>query len=216
MWRRYGGAVLEIPVEGVMKVPARFGGLRSRAGCLSSAEETINVICSRVGKGVISIIALALVALTATAAPGKPNVILILGDDMGIDAVSAFNSRLGLKTPAIDRLAREGMSFMDAHSTSGVCSPTRYSVLTGRYNWRSRLKRGIVGRWERPLITDARLTLPEMFRGEGYATACIGKWHLGWHWPGKGGGGTQRLAWEPLTRTYFWVAVPPQARAQER
>jgi len=176
-----------------MKVPARFGGLRSRAGCLSSAEETINVICSRVGKGVISIIALALVALTATAAPGKPNVILILGDDMGIDAVSAFNSRLGLKTPAIDRLAREGMSFMDAHSTSGVCSPTRYSVLTGRYNWRSRLKRGIVGRWERPLITDARLTLPEMFRGEGYATACIGKWHLGWHWPGKGGGRTQKL-----------------------
>ena len=77
--------------------------------------------------------------------PGKPNVILILGDDMGIDSVSAFNSKMGLKTPAIDQLASEGISFMDAHSTSGVCSPTRYSVLTGRYNWRSRLKRGIVG-----------------------------------------------------------------------
>jgi hypothetical protein len=97
-------------------------------------------------------------ALHATAAPKKPNVIVILGDDMGIDSVLAFNPKLGLKTPAIDRLASEGMSFMDAHSTSGVCSPTRYGLLTGRYNWRSRLKRGIVGAWERPLIADKRIT----------------------------------------------------------
>ena len=78
--------------------------------------------------------------LTIVAAAKKPNVIVILGDDMGIDSVGAFNPIMGLKTPAIDRLAKSGMSFMDAHSTSGVCSPTRYSVLTGRYNWRSRLK----------------------------------------------------------------------------
>ena len=122
-----------------------------------------------------------------------PNILLILADDMGLDSVSALNDKLGLKTPSIDRLAREGMSFGDAHSTSGVCSPTRYSVLTGRYNWRSRLKRGIVGKWERPLIEPARLTLPGMLRKQGYDTACIGKWHLGWDWPKQGGGSTQRL-----------------------
>ncbi len=123
-----------------------------------------------------------------------PNVIVILADDMGIDSVSAFNDQLGMSTPAIDQLVQQGISFTDAHSTSGVCTPTRYGLLTGRYNWRSRLKRGIVGKWERPLIEDQRLTLPEMMKQHGYDTACIGKWHLGWLWPKKGGGTTEKLA----------------------
>ncbi len=144
-------------------------------------------------KPIVTVILLSLSASVSSAAAKLPNVIVILADDMGIDSVSAFNNRMGLKTPAIDQLAQEGMSFTDAHSTSAVCSPTRYGVLTGRYNWRSRLKRGIVGKWERPLFEDARLTLPEMFRQHGYDTACIGKWHLGWHWPKKGGGVTEKL-----------------------
>ena len=124
----------------------------------------------------------------------RPNIVLIFADDMGIDSVSAFNEELGIETPHLDRLASEGMAFMDAHTTSAVCSPSRYGLLTGRYNWRSRLKAGIVGAWERPLIEKDRLTMPEMLKAQGYATAMIGKWHLGFDWPKKGGGTTGKLA----------------------
>ncbi|MFC1763905.1 arylsulfatase [Planctomycetota bacterium] len=123
----------------------------------------------------------------------QPNIVLILADDMGIDSVAALNDKCGIPSPHLDTLLSEGMSFRDAHSGSSVCTPTRYGVLTGRYSWRSRLKRGIVGQWERPLIEEDRLTLPGMLKDAGYHTACIGKWHLGWNWPKKGGGFTSKL-----------------------
>jgi arylsulfatase A len=127
------------------------------------------------------------------AGKGKPNIVLILADDMGIDSVAALNEKCGIPTPHLDTLLKQGMHFTDAHSGSAVCSPTRYGVLTGRYSWRSRLKRGIVGQWERPLIEADRLTLPGMLKNQGYHTACIGKWHLGWNWAQKGGGFTSKL-----------------------
>lgn len=122
-----------------------------------------------------------------------PNIVVILADDMGVDSIASLNDKCGIPTPHLDTLLKQGMSFSDAHSGSAVCTPTRYGVLTGRYAWRSRLKRGIVQQWERPLIEDDRLTLPGMLKKKGYNTSCIGKWHLGWNWPKKGGGFTSKL-----------------------
>jgi arylsulfatase A-like enzyme len=112
----------------------------------------------------------------------NPNIVYFFVDDMGIGDASCFNPEGKINTPHIDRLAREGMKFTDAHSTSAVCSPSRYSVLTGRYNWRSTLQRGIVPLYGDPLIAEDRLTVPGYLKQHGYHTACIGKWHLGQGW----------------------------------
>jgi arylsulfatase A-like enzyme len=115
---------------------------------------------------------------------GVPNVLLIYADDLGYGDVSCYNPTRGkIPTPHIDQLAARGMRFTDAHSSSGVCSPSRYTLLTGRYHWRSRLQRGIVGLWGPPLIPAERLTLAGLTAGSGFQSACIGKWHLGWDWP---------------------------------
>jgi arylsulfatase A len=112
----------------------------------------------------------------------KPNIIYFFVDDMGYGDASCLNPDGKIQTPNIDRLAQEGMVFTDAHSSSAVCSPSRYSVLTGRYNWRSRLQQGIVGKYGDPLIAEDRLTVPALLKQHGYHTGCIGKWHLGQGW----------------------------------
>ncbi|MHC4560515.1 MAG: sulfatase-like hydrolase/transferase [Planctomycetota bacterium] len=123
----------------------------------------------------------------------KPNIVFILADDMGIDSVNALNKKCGIATPCLNKLITQGMTFTDAHSGSAVCSPTRYGVLTGRYSWRTRMKQGIVNKWERPLIDKDRLTVGGMLQAEGYHTACIGKWHLGWNWLDAQGKPTEKL-----------------------
>jgi arylsulfatase A-like enzyme len=75
------------------------------------------------------------------------------------------------------------MRFTDGHSSSGVCSPSRYTLLTGRYHWRTKLQHGIVGVFGDPLIAPDRMTIATLAKQQGYRTACIGKWHLGWDWP---------------------------------
>lgn len=121
----------------------------------------------------------AIFAATA-AAKERPNIILILADDMGYDSVSVNNPEMGpLKTPHIDHLATQGMNFHDAHSGSAVCTPTRYGLLTGRYCWRTELKKEVLWDYGRPLIEPGRLTLPTLLRHNGYTTGMIGKWHLG-------------------------------------
>jgi arylsulfatase A len=112
----------------------------------------------------------------------KPNIIFIFADDMGYGDMACNNPDSKIPTPNLDRLSEEGMRFTDAHAASAICTPSRYNVLTGRYAWRSRLKRGIVWEWDSPLIEPDRLTVAGLLKQAGYATHCIGKWHLGWNW----------------------------------
>ncbi|HZO55460.1 MAG TPA: arylsulfatase [Bryobacteraceae bacterium] len=112
----------------------------------------------------------------------RPNIVVILADDLGYGDVGVYNPESKIPTPNIDRLAREGARFTDAHTPCGVCSPTRYGLLTGRYPWRTELKTQVLWPWDRPLIEKDRLTLPKLLKSVGYRTACFGKWHLGWDW----------------------------------
>ncbi len=112
----------------------------------------------------------------------KPNVIFVLADDLGIGDIAPTNPDCKIKTPHLQTMADEGITFLDAHSSSSVCTPTRYGLLTGRYNWRSRLARGVLGGTSEHLIPAERATVAHLLRDAGYHTQMIGKWHLGWDW----------------------------------
>lgn len=128
-----------------------------------------------------------LVAAEPLKLPKQPNVVVILADDLGYGDVRCLNPEGKIATPHLDRIAAEGMRFTDAHSGSAVCTPTRYGLITGRYAWRSRLKSGVLGGMSPPLIEDGRQTIAHLFAQQGYATACVGKWHLGMTWAQKAG-----------------------------
>ncbi len=117
-----------------------------------------------------------------TAEAKQPNVLFILADDMGYGDIAAYTNNPLMNTPNLDRLMQEGTSFMNAHTPSGVCTPTRYSVLTGRYSWRSKLQSGVLFGFDQPLIEEDEFTIGKMFQSKGYRTASIGKWHLGLPW----------------------------------
>ena len=109
----------------------------------------------------------------------KPNIIVILADDMGYGDIGAYNPESKIPTPNLDQMAAEGVLLTDAHSPSAVCTPTRYALLTGRYAWRSRLKSGVLWGYSPLLIEEGRETIASLLKRESYATAGIGKWHLG-------------------------------------
>ena len=109
----------------------------------------------------------------------KPNIVFILADDLGYGDVGCYNPEAKAPTPNIDRLAREGMRFTDAHSPSTVCTPTRYSLLTGRMAFRNGMKGVFTGAGGPCLIKEDRLTIAGMLRDQGYTTAMFGKWHIG-------------------------------------
>ena len=116
-----------------------------------------------------------------------PNIVYILADDLGYGDLSIYNVASKIKTPHIDKLASEGMRFTDAHSPSSVCTPTRYSILTGRYCWRTNLKKGVLRGYGQSLLEEDRTTVASLLKNQGYTTGVIGKWHLGLDWVLKKG-----------------------------
>lgn len=124
----------------------------------------------------LSLAACAAAAFTAVAGE-KPNVIFILADDIGYGDLGCYGAT-AVKTPNVDRLARQGLRFTDGHAPSATCTPTRYSLMTGEYPWR-RKGTGILPGDAKLIIDPARMTLPKVFKQAGYTTGCVGKWHLG-------------------------------------
>lgn len=141
------------------------------------------------GKIHITLLLLVAAYLTASlpANAEKPNIVFILADDLGYGDIQALNPQGKIPTPHIDALAKNGMSFTNAHTTSSVCTPTRYSLLTGRYNWRTRLENGVLWGYSPHLIAENQVTVGNFLQSQDYATACIGKWHLGMDWTDKDG-----------------------------
>ncbi|MCH2176454.1 MAG: arylsulfatase [Lentisphaeria bacterium] len=133
----------------------------------------------------------------------KPNVIFILADDMGYGDISCLNEAAKLQTPNIDSLASNGLTFTDAHTSSSVCTPSRYSIMTGRYCWRTYLKKGVLSGTGNALLERGRKTVANVFKDSGYKTACIGKWHLGWDWAIKKGHEANLNGWSP--DDYDWI-----------
>lgn len=153
---------------------------------------------------VLSVLGMFVLATHSVAAePAKrPNIVLVLCDDLGYGDVGCLNPSGKIPTPNIDRLAAEGMIFTDVSSPSSVCSPTRYGIMTGRYAWRSKLKRGVLGGLSPRLIEPGRITIARFLKDNGYHTACIGKWHLGMEWQLKPGKTVTELGIEPREQVF--------------
>lgn len=128
----------------------------------------------------LPIYAAALLTTSLVTAAERPNVVIIYADDMGYGDLNVNNTESKIPTPQLDKLASEGMRFTDGHSSSGICTPSRFALLTGQHHWRR--FHNIVNAFGPSVFKPGEYTLPRMFREKGYNTACVGKWHLGWDW----------------------------------
>lgn len=129
-----------------------------------------------------TLLTLSSLSIFASKEKNKPNIIYILADDLGYGDIKCFNPDGKIATPNLDNMATNGVMFTDMHTSSAVSTPTRYGILTGRYNWRSPLKSFVLSGYSKSLIKQERTTLADMIKVQGYSTAFIGKWHLGWDW----------------------------------
>ena len=136
---------------------------------------------------------LLLPALPATL-PAKPNIVIILADDMGYGDPRCYNPESKIATPNLDRLAAEGMRFTDAHAPGPLCHPSRYGLMTGRYPFRTDITRWPV----QPLLETDQTTLPSLLKSVGYHTSMVGKWHLGF----RENGYDQALPGGPVDRGF--------------
>ena len=125
--------------------------------------------------------ALLFIGTTMATAAERPNIVIILADDLGYGSLNSYGAdESHIRTPNIDRLADQGRRFTDANTPSSVCSPTRYGLLTGRYDWRTNQKHGVINTTDPLHIDTSRSTIASLLKSTGYRTAAIGKWHLGY------------------------------------
>ena len=155
-----------------------------------------------------AIVAAVLAASTIllSAADQPPNVVILYADDMGVADVSYGDPSAKIQTPNIDRLAAEGMTFTDGHSSSGICTPSRFAMLTGQHHWRR--FHGIVGAFGGTVFEDDDFTIGKMFQSRGYRTGCFGKWHLGWDFDAIRKPGVEKKDW-PKADSYDWTKPFP-------
>jgi arylsulfatase A len=144
-------------------------------------------------------------AMASEPASALPNIIILYADDLGYGDLGCSNAASKIPTPNLDKLAASGTRFTDGHSSSGICSPSRYAMLTGRHHWRD--FHGIVGALGKSVFKKDQLTLPEMLKEKGYTTACIGKWHLGWDWDALRKPGTPKNSIQP--GDFDWTKAVP-------
>ncbi len=152
-------------------------------------------------KNLLSLLTVVLLITTLQAAEQRPNVVILYADDMGVADVSYGDTGAMIQTPNIDRLAVEGMTFSDGHSSSGICTPSRFAMLTGQHHWRR--FHGIVQAFGGPVFEPDEFTIAEMFQQQGYQTAAFGKWHLGWDFDAIRKPGVKPK--DPRAESYDWT-----------